>query len=82
MEEESFTLTLDFDNQALEFPARLTVLGYTYRFIVQVAGTDLIFEPDEERRIRAIIHPASVSSELNPALIRAIGHELQHIISS
>lgn len=82
MEEETFTLTLDFDNQELQFPAKLTVLGYSYRFTVQVAGTDLIFEPDEERRIRAIIHPASIGHELNPALIRAIGHELQHIISS
>jgi len=46
--DEPFDLPVNYKGDALLFPAQLKQHGYTHRFIVNVYGQDVYFEPDEE----------------------------------
>ncbi|HEY1022013.1 MAG TPA: hypothetical protein VGE06_06855, partial [Flavisolibacter sp.] len=56
--EDVFDLPVLYKDEALLFPARLQQTGYTHRFEVDVYGTTVYFEPDEERNYRAVLDPA------------------------
>ncbi len=48
------------NNQQYNFKARLLQLGsYTHKIQVYVNGTEVLFEPDEERNYRAYIDPTN-----------------------
>jgi hypothetical protein len=48
---------VNYKNQKLIFIATFIQFGYSYKFEVNVNGTVVFFEPDEERNFRAIIDP-------------------------
>jgi hypothetical protein len=75
---ESFTITVSWKNQDRQFEAELRMLGYTYKIAVMVDGTEVIFEPDEERNFRAMV-PADTELRKTPpaALLEAIAGELE-----
>jgi hypothetical protein len=52
---EQFELPVDFKGKELQFPAELLPFGFSYRIKVTIAETDFFFEPDEEKKYRAII---------------------------
>ena len=77
--DESFTITLSLNGQESCFDARLVTIGYNHKFIVQINGSEVIFEPDEERNYRAIIpdnKKASFKSK-DIELIKAIGEKIE-----
>jgi hypothetical protein len=75
---ESFTLPVMYKDRNLEFNAELRTSGYIHRIAVDVNGTEVIFEPDEERSYRAIVHHEHVGSmEKNRELISAIATALE-----
>ena len=47
-----------YKNQELIFNAKFIQFGYSYKFEVDVNGTIVFFEPDEERDFRAIVDPS------------------------
>lgn len=50
---EEFELSIKYRGGTKVFTCSFAQLGYTYRFIVQIDGNEVIFEPDEERNFRA-----------------------------
>ena len=60
---EEFEIPIVYDNKQYHFKARLLQLGsYTYKIQVNVNGTEVLFEPDEERNYRAYIYPTNIEA--------------------
>jgi hypothetical protein len=53
--EEGFDIPVTYKGKELFFPARLVSFGYTHRIEVDVYGTLVHFERDEEREWRALV---------------------------
>lgn len=64
------------------FPAQLKPFGYTHRFLVNVYGQDVFFEPDEEGNYRAIIDPEQVdkNKKMEFELLKAITTTIESIV--
>ena len=63
-----------YKNQELIFNAKFIQFGYSYKFEVDINGTMVLFEPDEERNFRAMIDPTIVHGihNIDKELIRLI----------
>jgi len=70
--DESFDLPVDYNGQDLLLPARLIQFGYTYKIEVDINGTIVSFERDEEKNWRVLIDPAKIDSKINADLLNAI----------
>jgi hypothetical protein len=73
--EEIFILPVKHQGKTMEFEARLVVLGYTHKFLVDVNGTEVVFEPDESREYRAILKDPEGqfgSRQMDSSLLEAI----------
>lgn len=55
MEESLFYLDIPYKGYERRFKAKLIVSGYTHKFYVDVEGVGVLFEPDEQRRYRAVL---------------------------
>ena len=64
--DEPFFIPCRYKGVDREFTATFQAFGYTFRFHVDVDGTDVIFERDEEGNIRAIIPPDLQKSPTRP----------------
>jgi len=53
--DEQFELPVQYKGQEFMLKASLSVIGYTHKFMVEVDGEEVIFEPDEERNYRAVV---------------------------
>ena len=70
---DSFTLEVTYKGQQREFEAELRTFGYTYKIVIQVNDTEVIFEPDEERNYRAILSDTETAKQpIDQELLRAI----------
>ena len=81
---EPFDIIVHHRGKDLSFNARLMAYGYSYRFLVSVDNQEVIFEPDEERKYRALldpIHRTMGEKELDIHLLRSIGETLENILS-
>ena len=79
--DEPFELPVTYKGKELLFPARLLMLGYTHTFQVDVHGQEVLFEPDEERKYRAVIDPEQVeSSKIDVELLKAIADAIEIIL--
>ena len=63
------------------FETRLAAVGYTHKFYVLINGTEVTYEPDEERNYRAILSNADHAkiNDHDLALIKAVGEQLEAI---
>lgn len=61
--DQFFQLPVVYKQQQLHFQTHLIRYGYTYRFNVDVHGTNVYFEPDEEGGYRAIIEDPGIKIE-------------------
>ena len=67
-----------FNNTGFSFPARLLDYGNSYKLKVDIDGTKILFEPDEERNWRALAgyeelnDNKKISMELLQAIVSAI----------
>jgi len=77
--EETFDVDVFYEGAELVFKVALVPTGYTYRFIVVVNDTEVIYEPDEEQSYRAIINDdaAGKLKEKDYRLIKAIAERLE-----
>jgi hypothetical protein len=69
---EEFELPVTVNGKEFLFPSKLIQLGYTYRIEVDVSGTIVSFERDEEKNWRALINNETTSSKIDPAIVNAI----------
>jgi hypothetical protein len=79
--EDTFILPVLFNGKEMEFPARLLQYGYTFKLEIDIAGTKVLFEPDEERNWRALISYddllANIKLEAN--LLQAIAQSISEL---
>jgi len=76
--DEDFEIPVTYKNQELIFIAKFIQFGYSYKFEVDVNGILVFFEPDEERKLRAIIDPTSnnANRKIDKELIELIMESL------
>jgi hypothetical protein len=79
---EDFKIPVLYNNQRLNFPAQLLRYAYSYKIEVDVEGTPVYFEPDEEHNWRALIGLEEVSANrnLNGELLKAIASSIEEIV--
>lgn len=78
--EGGFTFIVEFKGEPRSFAGRLVQWGYSYRFEVELSGMSIVFEPDEERHLRAIVHPDQARQlKVDQALLQAIASALENI---
>jgi hypothetical protein len=77
--EDGFELPVVYDNKELNFPARLVQYGYTFKMEVDIEGTTVFFEPDEERNWRAVISYEDVQAnkKINAELLKSVAEAIE-----
>ncbi|HEV7333915.1 MAG TPA: hypothetical protein VGN63_22970 [Flavisolibacter sp.] len=78
--DEQFELPVLYKGEEVHFPAQLQQSGYTHRFVVDVYGTEVFFEPDEERSYRALIDPENTEKQLPLDLLQAIAEGIALVL--
>ena len=80
--DEKFQLPVEYKGEELALNTSLLVTGFTHKFVVEVYGQEVIFEPDEERKYRAIIPYEQVGKNktLDQGLLKVIASVLQVLI--
>ena len=80
--EEIFELPVEYRGKERNFTASLIVIGYTHKFIINVNGHQVTFEPDEERNYRAVLNDESLTPRrsFDVGLIKAIAEKLEELI--
>ena len=77
---EPFDIIVHHMGKDLSFNARLIAYGYSYRILVSVDNKEVIFEPDEERKYRALLEPSDftkVKTNMDLELLRAIAEMIE-----
>ena len=74
---EPFQLPVTYKGKEVLFDAEFSSRGYIHRITVDVNGTFVFFEPDEERNYRAVLVDITQKSSPDPELIRAIMQSLE-----
>jgi len=71
---QTFIIPVIYEGEETDFEASFQSSGYTYRIAVDVFGTEVLFEPDEEGSYRALISPSEIviSNSINRTLLAAI----------
>jgi hypothetical protein len=75
-----FDLPVTYNDQELQFPARLQASAYAHRFVVEVYGQEVLFETDEEGSYRALVDPESLSKYVTAGLLEAIAKAIEAIL--
>jgi hypothetical protein len=78
--DEPFELPVIYNGEEKLFPAQLQQTGYTHRFVVDVYGQEVLFEPDEERNYRAMTDPEALTKDLNVDLLKAIAATIESLV--
>ncbi|MEI9910989.1 MAG: hypothetical protein WDO71_15745 [Bacteroidota bacterium] len=80
--EEGFELPVILNNTEHSFPAQLLNYGYSYKLEVDIHGTKVIFEPDEERNWRALITNEDLVADkkISIDLLKAIASAIEVIV--
>lgn len=81
MMNEPFLLPVEYKGEERAFEAELQVWGYGHRFQVNVDGSAVIFERDEEGSYRAVIPPETPGALPAAALLRAIAETIGRILA-
>ena len=77
-----FELALNYKGKDLLLPVRLMNYGTSYKLEVEIDGTKVLFEPDEERNWRAMISYEDVQAnkKMDTGLLELIARELDTIL--
>ena len=82
MNRDTFDIVIEHRGVTRTFRASFGKYGYSYRFIIDINGEQIVFEPDEERNLRAITTSTSQLNSTTRELVELIGIELQKQLSS
>ncbi|MCX6319761.1 MAG: hypothetical protein NTW29_20960 [Bacteroidetes bacterium] len=76
-----FELPVLFNGTELAFPCKLYEYGYSSKIEVDIDGTKVMFEPDEERNWRALLswEDLQANKQLNVELLKVIAETLDAI---
>jgi hypothetical protein len=78
---QTFIIPVIYEGEETDFEASFQPYGYTYRIAVDLFGTTVLFEPDEEGSYRAVMSPDEIiiSNAINRELLQAIITVLQTV---
>ena len=79
---DTFDIVIEHRGVTRTFSVSFGKYGYSYRFTIDVNGEKIVFEPDEERNLRAMTTSAGHSDTITRELVELIGIELQKQLSS
>ena len=81
--DEPFLLPVFYKNATFEFEAQLFASTYSYRIEVNVNGTAINFEKDDEGHLRAIAASPNDTNlqKTDPLLLQAIAASIENILS-
>ena len=74
---DHFDIDVGYRGSTRTFHVTFTKYGWSYRFVVDVDGCEVIFEPDEEMNLRAVVPSGKTDNSKIKELVALIGHELQ-----
>jgi hypothetical protein len=80
--DEPFELPVLYNNKKMLLPAQLHQYGYSFKIEVEVNGTAIFFERDEDRNWRAMVEPSEVemNSYLTKELLQAILTSIERVL--
>jgi len=76
---DTFELTVPYKGTEYTFTGRLLLLGYIHKIEIDVAGTPVFFEQDEEGSYRAIVHELD-RNRIDTALLQAIATVIENTL--
>jgi hypothetical protein len=78
---DEFYIPVSFEGCDYNFPARLLNYGYAIKLEVDIEGTIILFEHDEERNWRALIpfDEIPTAKKTNAALLKAVVEAIEMI---
>jgi hypothetical protein len=81
--DNSFEIAVSLNSRDYLFPATLISFGYSYKIEVNIDGTIVNFERDEEGNFRAFINPEDMTSEapVSKELLQVIAAELDELFT-
>ncbi len=79
-----FELPVEYNGKEFLFPAELLPMGFTHKIKVTIDGTEILFEPDEERNYRAMITDLENfnQSNINKLLLQEICKTLDELFGN
>lgn len=78
---ETFLIDVPFQGDVIEFEGSLHLTGYLHKIEIDVYGTPVFFEPDEERNYRALVQLEQVNRDnLSIPLLQAIALQLDSLL--
>ena len=79
--DESFDIQVVYKGHELLFKGELLAYGYSYKIQVEVNGSIILFEPDEERNFRATTNPENGQdrTKIDIELLKCIGDFLEKV---
>lgn len=81
--EESFFLDVDYKGETMEFEGWLLVTGYQHKIEMDLFGTKVLFEPDEERNYRAVVGVDDLNNrKLDRYLFQAVAERLESLLKN
>ena len=80
--EDTFDIPISYKGRELLFKSKLLILGYTPKISVYVNGTEVLFEPDEERNYKAVIDPEKMEGmkTIDKELLKTIAGAIETIV--
>ena len=75
--EDTFVISISLEAKEYEFETRILWLGFQHKIEVNMDGVYVLFEPDEERNLRAIVTPGNDHDAKIRELVALIGRELE-----
>lgn len=77
--ENEFIIPVTFAGEELQFAGRLLDYGYSSKLEVDIEGSKIIFEPDEERKWRALISHEDLSADkkISIELLKAVADVIE-----
>lgn len=76
---ETFEIEVAYKGELLNLPAEYLPMGYSFKIRINIDGTDIFFERDDEKNYRAIASPEDFekSKNIDTELLAAIAQALQ-----
>jgi hypothetical protein len=80
--DDQFDIPVFYKGEELLFEGELLAYSYSYKIQVEVNGTMVLFEPDDERNLRAIINPENFNEgkKIDVELLKCIGKGIEEIL--
>lgn len=80
---EPFDISVDYKNKSLDFAAQLFTSAFSYQIQVVINEVPINFERDDSGDFRAIaaLPDDARFQKTDPALLHAIAHKLEEILS-